>query len=323
MKNTELIKFLINRMKKDSPKAFLFRLIRMAVILVYKIKMAMWWGKISPMLNGSFVATIQGSRMKLSNEGGISRDLIYNGLREPYATKTFSKLIKPGMMVVDIGANIGYYALQEARIVGPEGKVYAIEPARDSVKQLKANIKLNNYTNIEVFEMAIGDRNGTATLQVNEQSNLTSIGNISHRNCKESYEVPISTYDMFLWDDAKPDIIRMDVEGYEWNIIKGMGETLCGNKPLTIFIELHLDILGNKVKELAMILKTANFKIISASLEPHPAVMKFNLGKSLTAFCDKQIGFPQGYGPLKIQDLIENDIYSSGQIEWLEVIFKR
>ncbi len=323
MKNTHLIKFLIKRLRKDKPKAFLFRLLRMAVILPYKIKMALWWRGCKKLINSSVVCDIQGSKMRLGCENGVTRDLLYNGLREPYVTKKFSRYIKPGDVVIDIGANIGYYALQEVKLVGEYGKVYAIEPVGESVRQLYNNISLNNYKNIEVFEMAVGDRDGVATLYVSEESNLSGLHSLAHRGYQRSYQVPITTLDKFIVGKRYPKVIRMDVEGYEWEIIKGMVGILADKKPLILFIELHLDILGEKVKWLARLLQAWDFEIVKASCEPHPAVMKSRIGTALTAFCDKQIDAPQGYFPLTIGELINNDLYSSGQIEWLEVIFKR
>ncbi len=323
MKNTDLVKFLVQRLKRDKPKAFFFRLLRMAIILPYKVRMALWWRDCQELINGSFVATIQGSKMKLGSEGGISRDLLYNGLREPYATKKFSRYIKPGDVVIDIGANIGYYALQEARLVGEYGKVYAIEPVGESVRRLKNNIALNYYRNIEVFEMAVGDRNGDATLFVNEESNLSGLSDIAHRDYQQCCLVPLITLDKFIEGKRHPDVIRMDVEGYEYEIVKGMKGLLMQDIPLILFIEFHLDILGEKVKWLARLLRDGGFEVVKTSVEPHPAVMKSQLGIALTAFCDKQIGAPQGYFPLTIDELINNDLYSSGQVEWLEVIFGR
>jgi len=158
-------------------------------------------------------------------------------------------------------------------------------------------------------------------LNITDESNLCSLSAI--RQHGGSCNVPISTLDKFMEGRPYPSVVRMDVEGHEYEIVKGMTGILAQDKPLVLFIELHLEILGGRVKELARILKDAGFEVISASVEPHPAVMRFKLGAKLTALCDKQIGAPQGYISLTIDDLINNELYSSGQIEWLEVIFRR
>ena len=75
-----------------------------------------------------FIQNVQGSKMILdSRDNGLCRELfIHNGLREPECTRIFQNELHDGMVVVDIGANIGYYLLMEARRVGPTGMVYGI-----------------------------------------------------------------------------------------------------------------------------------------------------------------------------------------------------
>jgi len=324
MKSTDLIKFLTRRARKDTPKAFISRLLRFGIILIYKALMNMWWNDLLYNLRGKgeyVISNIMGSEMQLAvNDGGISRDLLYNGIREPYANKKLIRLLKPDDVVVEIGANIGYYALQEARIVK---QVYAIEPTATNVAQLRRNIALNGYQNIAVYEMAIGDYDGEATLYVTDASNLCTLSKQSSHKHNKIVQVPIMTLDTFMENALYPSVIRMDVEGYEHEIVKGMSGILSQDKPLIIFMELHMDILGEKVVELAEILRDNHFDIEYASCEPHPAVMKSPVGCGLTGSCDKQIGASQGYVVLTIDDLINKPIYSSGQVEWLEVIFRR
>lgn len=324
MKTSDMIKFLCRRIKRDKPKAFIFRLIRLGIIAFFKLWQEIMWRTVFKFDGDSTVAVIQGSMMRFFKADiGIGRDLLLNGIREPYATEAFTKLLEPGQTIVDIGSNIGYYALQESRIVGESGMVYALEPSDTSVVQLAHNFSLNDYENYAIYEIAVGNRDGWADLYVTDASNLCTLNKDATHKYREVKKVPIVKLDTFFRDKPYPDVIRMDVEGYELEIIKGMAALLAIQNPLILFIELHMDILGEQVKELALLLKMASFEIVSASLEPHPAVMNYRIGKWLTAFCDKQIGFPQGYGQITVDDLIQKDIYSSGQIEWLEVIFRR
>lgn len=324
MKNTDLMKFLIKRARKDTPKAFAFRLIRLAIISFYKIKMWLWWRDCRAIIGEDIVCNIMGSKMRFSMlDNGITQDLLYNNIREPYANNALLGLIKPGDVVVEIGANMGYYALQEAKVVGDKGKVYAIEPVSENILRLRENMIRNQYKNIELFEMAIGNTNGEALLYRTKESNLCSLSERANRHYDQCYIVPVQTLDRFMEGKRYPNLIRMDIEGYEYEALWGMQGILEQDKPLVIFIELHLDILGGKVKELASILKHYEFKVLWASVEPHPAIMKSKFGTKATAYCDRQIGAPQGYAQLTIDDLITNPLYSSGQVEWLEVIFGR
>lgn len=125
--------------------------------------------------SGILVRNIQGSRMQLRiDDEGISADLALDGIREPMSTKTVKEEVKKGYTVIEIGANIGYYALMESKLVESKGKVYAIEPLHRNFRNLKKNIELNSYKNIKPFELGIGDKKGTAKRLISQHSNLSS-----------------------------------------------------------------------------------------------------------------------------------------------------
>ena len=86
------------------------------------------------------------------NDPGISRTLIHFGTREKDHIYILNNELSPGNVIIDLGANIGYYALMEANIVGNDGYVYALEPSPSNADMLRKNISLNNYDGIvEVF----------------------------------------------------------------------------------------------------------------------------------------------------------------------------
>src|SRR3989344_4906353 len=85
--------------------------------------------------NGIFTRNVQGSRMQLHlDDEGISADLALDGVREPMSTKTVKEEVKHGYTVIEIGANIGYYALMESGLVGNRGRIYAIEPSPNNFR---------------------------------------------------------------------------------------------------------------------------------------------------------------------------------------------
>ena len=194
--------------------------------------------------NNILIRKVQGSKMYLNlKDKGISKDLALDGIREPESTKMVKKIIKEGDTVVDIGANIGYYVLMESQLVGEKGKVYAIEPVPDNVNVLKNNIKLNNYANVKVFQMAIGNMDTTKKMHISSLSNWHSF--INHkRGIIKAIDVKVVPLDKFLKDKEYPDFIRMDVEGYEYQILKGMKTILGKRKPLKLFIELHPHLMN-------------------------------------------------------------------------------
>jgi len=169
---------------------------------------------------------------------GISRELALYKVHEPLATRLLMQTLKPGMNVVDIGGNIGYYAMLEARMVGPTGAVIAIEPMPKNSERLCQNVQANGYQNIRIHKLAIGDRNGTARMYISEKSNWHSL--YPPTSSKGEMQVPVSTLDSLLkpYDLPSVDLVRMDLEGYEVVVIEGMKRTLEKYGP-RLLVELH------------------------------------------------------------------------------------
>lgn len=176
------------------------------------------------------IREILGSKMYLINrDGGVSKQLLKYGIREVGATKETIKLLKPGMIVIDIGSNLGYYALLEAKMVG-NGFVYAIEPVKENIDTLQKSIKLNGYKNIKVYQCAIGSENKIDEMILTHKSNCGSLVKKTRniKFVKGKRNVKIITLNNFCerLDIRKIDFIRMDVEGYEIEVIRGMGKVV-------------------------------------------------------------------------------------------------
>lgn len=191
--------------------------------------------------------TVLGSEMAvLPKDPGISRELSLYKIHEPLATRLLMNILKPGMNIVDIGGNIGYYAMLEARMVGAAGRVIAIEPMPKNSEQLCNNVRTNGYQQIQIYKMAIGDRNGTASMYISGKSNWHSL----HRNPSTvgEIQVPVSTLDSLLssHDLSSVDLVRMDLEGYEVVVINGMLQTIEKYSP-RLLVELHPDLLGKEI----------------------------------------------------------------------------
>jgi len=188
---------------------------------------------------GLVLKNIHGSRMWLDiSTGGISHQLVLDGTRENLETQVLQNALSPGDCVLDIGANIGYYALMEARIVGPTGQIYAIEPEEQNVNLLRKNVELNDYTKfVEIHQMGVSDKSGTGKLFIGSAGNLHSMVADSS---DEHIEIATTTIDEFLKDRKTVDLVRMDIEGYECEAIDGMMETLRrSGHPKKMLIEVH------------------------------------------------------------------------------------
>ena len=217
------------------------------------------------------VVKVDGIKMYLdSQDNGICRDLILNPNREELGQVILKKL-KPTDKVVDIGANIGFYALKERRIVGNLGKVYAIEPAEKTCYWLKKNLSENGYRNVEVDCLALGDKTKEVEIYISTKSNLNNLVNAYKGPTTRVQKVKMDTLDNFSASKKfKPTFIRMDVEGYEYNIIKGARNIMAKSKDLRLMIEIHPFIMGRK--------KTADFLKIMKNSRFESTIVVFENG---------------------------------------------
>ena len=218
-----------------------------------------------------YIAKVNDSLMYIDfNDEGISRQLCIHKKRERYSTDYMKEIVKERDIVIDIGANSGYYALLESRLAH-KGYVYTIEPVPKNTELLKRNIELNNYKNIWTFSFAIGDKNGIGEMYLYEKGNLCSFTKNIQNKSTGKMDVPIMTLDDFVdkYVSGDPTLIRMDVEGYEYQIIKGMTAILKSNKPLVLFIELHPFMMSKEdMKNLIDTLKQSKFRVKAIFLEP-------------------------------------------------------
>lgn len=154
---------------------------------------------------------------------GVSRDLAISGTREEQLVHVLKNTIKKSDIVLDLGANIGYYTLLMANLVGSDGFVYAVEPAIENYELLKQNVALNNFQGrVETFQMGISNKKGVEKLYLSEYSNMHSF--ISNVEFSRKQYVNIDVVDLYSFLKDKPEVslIRMDVEGYEVEILEGL-----------------------------------------------------------------------------------------------------
>lgn len=216
--------------------------------------------------------------LELEDEG-ISRDLIRYRVREEKAKTCFEKLLgqlaqeKEEVTVLEIGANIGYYALLEASVLKDKGNIIAFEPSPLNIKHLEKNVVLNKFDDkIEVIPLGASSKNGTLEFEVSSSSNLSRVKDI-HKNTEDVIEV--IEVDVMRVDDYLPsegispeevDVVRMDVEGYEYDVLKGMKSVIEASNPSLFFIELHYELLGQERKNQILEWMSKNgFEVVHSS----------------------------------------------------------
>ncbi len=313
---------LFKRLQRDGFYITVFKVIRFCFVIISEIDKGF---KVSTLKQRYIEKNIMGNTMILDREDyGLSRDLIAYGIREPFLVDLMKNEIKIGDTVVKIGANIGYYALQASKLVGNSGKVYAIEPVTQTYKLLRKNIELNGCKNIEAYSMAIGNKFSEVCINIPKQRNWAAITDVRDQYI-DKQSVQVTLLDVFLYDKRMPDLISMDVEGYELEILEGMNRLLNLGKPLKIVMELHIHYLGKgKTIEALEILKHAGFEIKTAIIEPLPMLCRFKFLRNLmNHFILENTGYRIGYNYFTIDDMLNNDKLLSGQIEAMEILFVR
>lgn len=146
------------------------------------------------------------------------------------------KILSPGMIFVDAGANFGVYTLVASRLVGQTGRVLAFEPTSQSFAVLRQNLELNCSSNVDAFQMALAERRGKAWLNYGWDPVGNWIGEGS-RGENQGEEVQMESLDQILEESgvSHVDVIKIDVEGGEERVLRGAIQCLTICSPTVIF----------------------------------------------------------------------------------------
>ncbi|MBI4088157.1 FkbM family methyltransferase [Candidatus Kaiserbacteria bacterium] len=226
------------------------------------------------------VAEIQGSKMRFDvNDPNPALRQTFHGyltnlIHEEETTALFRTIVKPGSVVLDLGANIGYFTLLFSRLVGPSGKVFSFEPEPRNFAYLSKNIEINEYKNVAAFEKAAAEKTGTTQLFVcsydTGHHTINQYDGVdAYRRGKPSEKRPIDIemvkLDDFLKDKtARVDVVKMDVEGAEPLATAGMDGILKTNPGIQVVMEffpLLIEKMGRSPKEFFEQLRGYGFRI--------------------------------------------------------------
>jgi len=178
-------------------------------------------------------ANVQGHKMFLDPKDCLCLSIY--GVYQPLETALLKREIKRGDVVLDIGANIGYYTLIFAKLVGTEGKVFAFEPEPTNFALLAKNLRINGYTNVVLVQKAVSDKTGKLKLYLHDAP-THSIHN--RYDARASIEIEATRLDdYFKHYDRKISFIKIDVAGAEPTVLLGMSNLLKKNRDVKIMTE--------------------------------------------------------------------------------------
>lgn len=193
---------------------------------------------------------------------------IYYGFKENSRENLYSN-IKKEDIVLDVGANVGDVSMMASKIVSEKGYIYGFEPDPTNFLRLNKNLSLNNFQNIDVINKGIGDKKGRFSLSIIDDRNRGMNKIVKTQSGTNTInEIDVIRLDDFVNERGlkKIDVIKIDVEGFEMNVLKGAEAIIKKYQPI-LFIEIddnHLKEQNTSAKELVSLVKSLGYNITNA-----------------------------------------------------------
>ena len=209
--------------------------------------------------------TIFGHAMYLdSRDIRLTPHLLRQGCWEPDVTRFFLRIVKPGMRVVEVGANVGYYTLLACSLIGPTGRVTAFEANPAVVTLTRRSLLVNGFRDrATIVDMAVTDAPGAVILHRLDQHQAdSSLFDFSEDQLRSAgdrvtkVEVPSTSLDAFFDRNEPIDLIRIDVEGAEPLVFDGMRRILERNLRIKILLEFHPERIERSGRQPGKFLET-------------------------------------------------------------------
>jgi FkbM family methyltransferase len=192
---------------------------------------------------------------------GVERNLFYFGTYEPGTINIMKSLLKPGDTFVDVGANIGLMTMRAAEIVGTNGKVYAFEPNPKTNEILRENVDRNNLKNVQIESYALGSEIKEAIIYDRWDANRGAASLIKPEIETTSTSILQTTFDDYFKDSERISVVKIDVEGFELEVLNGAKNALNKIEAPILIIECSStreNTFGDSIKPLYDFISSLN-----------------------------------------------------------------
>jgi FkbM family methyltransferase len=198
------------------------------------------WG--ASWVKGQDATILRGAGQGLSFNVAASHSAFILGNHEPQVQRFLSAVLRPGMVYFDVGANVGFFAVIAARLLGSTGRVICFEPLPANARQIEYNAQLNGFANIVVRCEALGGSVRTDVFNTSVEPTWGMLSTVGKAPEQALGQIPVSvrTLDSLCvpGELPTPDVIQVDIEGAEAEFLAGARETLTTKRPILV-IELH------------------------------------------------------------------------------------
>jgi FkbM family methyltransferase len=206
----------------------------------------------------------------IDDSAGVEHELYYKGTYEKATMHVIKTILNQGDTCVDVGANIGVVSLYSSLCVGPSGKVLAFEANPATVTLLMENIELNKFTNIEIFEFALGAEDGKGEIYPETVKHNRGAASMVKRDGQGTlkYDIVIKKLDDVI-GDIKPKVIKIDVEGWEVEVLKGCRRLLSGSDAPILIVECFINrenTIGSPSDIFNFVKSTNDYKIYKSDM---------------------------------------------------------
>ena len=193
------------------------------------------------------IATKEG-RFSVDPASYAGLELAETGVYEPATLAAVYRLVRPGDTFIDIGANEGYFTVVASRLVGPAGRVLAVEPQVRLQPVLERNLNVNHCSNVVVIQAAVSDHSGTAVLHLTPDVNNGASGlAVPTRYRLATQPTPLITLaDLLARAPGAAPVVKMDIESFEYEAIHGGEALFRAGAVRALILELHGDMLRKR-----------------------------------------------------------------------------